>query len=309
MNIENEICQKCKTKNSLITIYEEGERVCNNCGLVYEEGMIVDEEEQRTCENDEGDNQIQPPKNPVYRNECGTNLMIHEHGKTRYVNDYSKLTKIQKNFIKIQKLLSSVNIPQNMIEETKTLYYIFAKDKNMQGKNINNIIIGIFYYVCRKEKCAKTTKEIVLMFKGIFPNLTERIVKKAFNSVKNDIVETATSDNEINEIEENFIQNYWSDKDKYDIKMLAFKIIENINKNNFLEGKSPKTVAGLAIFLSCKLLGDSFKDKNEFFTKFCSKNALKKSYDEIKHFFSMVVPEKNANQINLILQNNLFKSL
>ena len=301
---EYEICRKCKAINSIIEDNELGEQVCNKCGLVYHERMIVDQDEKKTFENDEGDNQIHrvgPPMNPVYGNECGTNLLIREHGKTRYVKDYSKSSKIQKNFHKIQNLLSSVNVPKNMIEETKTLYDKFAKDKNMQGKNINNIIIGIYYYVCRKEKCAKTIKEIVLMFNSIFPGLTERKVKKAFNTVKGDIVEPSQDDNEISEREKNFIQTYtWGDKDKYDLKMLSYEIIDNISKNNLLVGKSPKTVAGLALFLSYKLLNDNLNDKNEFYTMFCNKNTLKKSFNEIKPFLNLVVPQKYVDQINFL---------
>ena len=310
--MEYEICRRCQAKNSIIEDYEAGELVCNECGLVYEERMIVDEDEKRTFENDEGDNQIHrvgPPQNPIYGNECGTNLIIHEHGKTKYVKDYSKSSKIQKNFHRIQKLLSSVDVPKNMIEVTKTLYDKFAKDKNMQGKNINHIIIGLYYYACRKENCAKTIKEIVNMFNKELPNLTERIIKKAFNNVKRDIVEPAQNDNEINEREENYIQTFfWGDKDKYNLKMLANQIIKNINNNNLLGGKNPKTVAGLSLFLSYKLLNDNLNDKKEFYNMFCNKNTLKKSYVEIKPFLSMVVPQEYADHINSLLQNDLFKS-
>ena len=55
---EVEICSRCKSKDSIITDYENGELVCNQCGLVYEERIIVDEDEQRTFADDNGDNQI-----------------------------------------------------------------------------------------------------------------------------------------------------------------------------------------------------------------------------------------------------------
>ena len=305
MNNENEICRRSNAKNSIIIDYNEGIELCNNCGLVYEERIMADEDEMRTYENDEEDNQIHrvgPQMNPVYGNECGTNLIIREHAKTRIVKDYSKSSKIQKNFKKIQNLLSSINIPKNMIEETKILYEKFAIDKNMQGKNINNIIIGIFYYVCRKEKCAKTIKEIVSMFKNIVPDLTERKVKKAFNNVKNDIVGPVENINEISETEKTFIQTYtWGDQDKYKVKMLAFQIIDNINNNNLIGGKNPKTVAGLSVFLSCKLLNDYLNDK-EFYNMFCNKNTLKRSYDEIKPFLNLVIPQEYSDHIKILEQ-------
>ena len=107
---EVEICSRCKSKDSIITDYENGELVCNQCGLVYEERIIVDEDEKRTFADDNGDNQIHrvgPPEKPSFGNECGTNLLIRDKGKTKVIKTYSKFTKIEKNFIRIDKLLSS----------------------------------------------------------------------------------------------------------------------------------------------------------------------------------------------------------
>ena len=306
MDVENEICENCKVKGSIIMNYDVEQLVCSNCGLVCDKKIIADEDEKRTFENDEGDNQIHrvgPPTNQAYGNECGTNLIIRINGKTKYVKGYSKFSKIQKNFIRIHKLLSSANVEKKLIEQTKELYDKIAKTKNMQGRNINHIILGIFYYVCRKEKCPKTFKEIALMF-----NVTERVIKKAFNNIKSDIVEPKTNEDEINEIEKNYIRTFIGGNiGKYDLKMLSFEIVENINKNNLLEGKSPKTIAGLALFLSYKLLSDNLDDKMEFYSMFCNKNTLKRSYDEIKPFLNIIIPQKYTDKICLLLKNDLFK--
>ena len=306
MDVENEICENCKVKGSIIMNYDVEQLVCNNCGLVCDKKIIADEDEKRTFENDEGDNQIHrvgPPTNQAYGNECGTNLIIRINGKTKYVKGYSKFSKIQKNFIRIHKLLSSANVEKKLIEQTKELYDKIAKTKNMQGRNINHIILGIFYYVCRKEKCAKTIKEIALMF-----NVTERVIKKAFNNIKSDIVEPKATDDEIKEAEKNYIRTFIGGNiGKYDLKMLSFEIVENINKNNLLEGKSPKTIAGLALFLSYKLFSDNLDDKMEFYSMFCNKNTLKKSYDEIKTFLNIIIPQKYTDKIYLVLKNDLFK--
>ena len=306
MDVENEICENCKVKGSIIMNYDVEQLVCNNCGLVCDKKIIADEDEKRTFENDEGDNQIHrvgPPTSQAYGNECGTDLIIRINGKTKYVKGYSKFSKIQKNFIRIHKLLSSANVEKKLIEETKELYDKIAKTKNMQGRNINHIILGIFYYVCRKEKCAKTIKEIALMF-----NVTERVIKKAFNNIKSDIVEPKATDDEIKEAEKNYIRTFIGGNiGKYDLKMLSFEIVENINKNNLLEGKSPKTIAGLALFLSYKLFSDNLDDKMEFYSMFCNKNTLKRSYDEIKPFLNIIIPQKYTDKIYLVLKNDLFK--
>ena len=142
----NEICERCNAINSIIIDQVEGEKVCQNCGKVYEERIIADEYERRTFENDEGDNQIQrvgPPQNPIFGNEFGTTLIIRENGETKKFKSFQKLTKIQKNFLKIQRLLSSVNIPQKLIEEVKMIYDKINKKLNMRGRIIIHIIIAI----------------------------------------------------------------------------------------------------------------------------------------------------------------------
>ena len=295
------ICNKCKSKNSIITDYKNGEMVCNQCGLVYEEQIIVDEYEKRTFQDDSGDNKIHrigPPSNPSYDKEFGTNLMIREKGRTKFIKSYSKYSKIQNNFSKIQYLLSQAQISQIMIEETKDIYGKISKKMNMQGRKISNIIIAIYYYVCRKNYTAKTFKEISRMFK-----VPESEIKNAFNSIKLYIVDSK-EEKQLNEIEKNYIQEYLEgDIKRYNLKMLTYEIIDNINNCGILEGKSPKTIAGLSLIISCKLLNDKlYEDDNKvFYDKFSVKNTLIKAYDKIKEHLNLIVPKEYADKMNVFL--------
>ena len=298
-NMNDNICTKCKAKNSIITNYEYGEIVCNQCGLVYEEAIIVDEYEKRTFQDESGDNQIQrvgPPTNPALDKECGTKLMIRENGKTKIIKSYSKYSKIQKNFYRIQHFLSQAQVAQSMIEQTKEIFAKIAENKNLQGKNINNLILGIYYYVCRKNDMSKTFKEISNMF-----NVTERVVKRAFNSIKSDILEPKDA-NQLNNIEKNFIQTFLEgDINRYNLKMITYEIIDNFNKGAILEGKSPKTIAGLSLFLSCKLLNDNLYDNKDFYNMFSNKNTLKKAYHEIKDHLNLIIPQKYHDKMSLFI--------
>ena len=292
---KEQICERCYAKNSIITDYSEGELVCSNCGKVYEERIIDDEYEKRTFEDNDGENRIQrigPPAKPEYGNELGTNLLIREKGKTRVVKSYSKNDKIQRNFMKIQKLLSSVDVSQNIIEEVKSYYGKVGKNMNMQGRNVNYIIVGLYYYASRKLKLAKTIKEITEMFKCVLPNLTERMVKKAFNSIKREIVEI-NDENEFVDAEKNYIETFIGGNiQKYNLKMLAFQIVNNINQSVLLEGKNPKTIAGLSLLLSYKLLNDKLDDIKEFYNMFSNKITLSKSYDLIKDSLDQIIPQE-----------------
>ena len=173
---------------------------------------------------------------------------------------------------------------------------------NMQGRNINHIIIGIYYYAIRKLKQAKTLREVTEIFKSKFPDLTERKVKRAFNSVKIYIAET-NDENELIDIEKNYIETFINgDTKKYKNKILAYQIIENINKSGLLEGKDPEIIAGLSLLLSYKLLSDNFTDIEEFYKMFSNKATLKKSYVLIKDSLNEIIPQEYKN----IILNDIF---
>lgn len=300
-NDKNTTCGNCDAINSIIEDPKSGQLVCDNCGCVYEEGLVADEYEKRTFHDDNGDNQIQRVSMPTIGNNMGVNTLIRENGKTKFIRNYLKIDKFDRNKIKIQKLLQRAQVEQSFIEKTKTLYLQMAKDKNMQGRNIKHIIIGIYYYVCRKSNMAKTIKEISDMF-----NVSERIIKRAFNSIKKDIVEPSVDENEMLNIENNFIRtflnaNYPNSK----INELASELLGNINKTSILEGKNPKTISGIALYIAFKLM-DAKIDESPFYQKFSNKNTLRRSYEEIKNYLGQIIPMNFMEKANIVLKDNIF---
>ena len=300
-NDKNTTCGNCDAINSIIEDPKSGQLVCDNCGCVYEEGLVADEYEKRTFHDDNGDNQIQRVSMPTIGNNMGVNTLIRENGKTKFIRNYLKIDKFDRNKIKIQKLLQRAQVEQSFIEKTKTLYLQMAKDKNMQGRNIKHIIIGIYYYVCRKSNMAKTIKEISDMF-----NVSERIIKRAFNSIKKDIVEPSVDENEMLNIENNFIRtflnaNYPNSK----INELASELLGNINKTSILEGKNPKTISGIALYIAFKLMDEKI-DESPFYQKFSNKNTLRRSYEEIKNYLDQIIPMNFMEKANIVLKDNIF---
>ena len=145
----SEICERCQMKDTIIEDDIEGIVVCTNCGLVLEENIIADEYEKRTFESDNNEiKRVGPPTRPEQAAESGTYLVIRENGHTKRKTIYTKQTKIFKNFKRIYKLLSSADVFPNLIEKTKEAYKELSKVKNFQGRNLNHIIIALYYYVC-----------------------------------------------------------------------------------------------------------------------------------------------------------------
>ena len=286
-----QICEHCGEIDSKVIDYQQGLLTCNFCGSVYEEGIIDDSSKER-FKDDDKEHRVNDHQAPKYGIESSTNLFIHQKNKNKYVRGHDKLNKIQRNYIKIAKILKSKEVRTNLIEATKKYYEKVAKKMNMQGQKIKDIIIAIYYYVRQIENCHMTFKEIAAIF-----NTTERNIQRNFSKIQTYLVEEP-KENEIALKEKNYIRNYLEFQiDKYEHKMLAFEILENFNKYNLLIGKNPKTVAGLALFLSYKLFNIELDDKNDFFSKFSKRSTLEKSYDEIKSSVNKFIPQKYLSEI------------
>ena len=109
--LEIEKCSDCGAKNSIITDPEEGIKVCNNCGFVYEERIMADQDEKRTFYDDNGDNEIHrvgPPMNPNNGNDIGTSLLIVVDGQKKMIKSHTKYSKDERHNFQVQKILSNL---------------------------------------------------------------------------------------------------------------------------------------------------------------------------------------------------------
>ena len=91
------------------------------------------------------------------------------------------------------------------------------------------------------------------------------------------------------------------DQDKYDVKMLSFEIIKNINDNALLEGIQPKTISGLSLLLSYKLLNQKNNNDENFYKAFSNKTSISKSFEKIKSSLNKIIPEKYTQRQEPIL--------
>ena len=294
------ICENCQEKNTIIE--EDGQVVCSNCGLIYDENVIANEYEKRTFEgDDEQIKRVALPERPEQVAKRATVSVVSHIDQKKVVRTYMKQTKIDKNFKKIEHVLSLVGVTKKIIDITKELYSTMAPNKNMQGRNFNHIIIALYYYANIIEGQAKTFRQI----EKIFPSVKERQIRKAFNCIKCYIVHNDSEDKLIN-IEKDYIRSYIGiNQEKYESKMLSYDIITNINHNSFLEGKSPNTVAGISLLLSYRLLSDNSDSGEDFFRTFSNKATLSRAFEEIKCSLDKIIPQKYSDKIEMIKNSKI----
>jgi len=294
------ICENCQEKNTIIE--DDGQVVCSNCGLIYDENVIANEYEKRTFEgDDEQIKRVALPERPEQAAKRATVSVVSHIGQKKVVRTYTKQTKIDKNFKKIEHVLSLAGVTKKIRDITKELYSTMAPNKNMQGRNFNHIIIALYYYANIIEGQAKTFRQI----EKIFPSVKERQIRKAFNCIKCYIVHNDSEDKLIN-IEKDYIRSYIGiNQEKYESKMLSYDIITNINHNSFLEGKSPNTVAGISLLLSYRLLSDNSDSGEDFFRTFSNKATLSRAFEEIKCSLDKIIPQKYSDKIEMIKNSKI----
>ena len=305
INIDNKIDIESKDKNNFKTNYELEERINNHHDSIYDDrDCLMTNEEDETNLEIENENKVQQIASKISPdpNEYGIFVIIKEKNKKEIKN---RKNKIKKHLSHIDNLFSKIKkeiISKSLIDETKELFNKVSEKMNLQGKKITNIVIGVFYYTCRKQGLAKTFKEVGSMF-----DVPERLVKKEFNKIKQYIVENKNED-DIKDIEKKYIDNFFGeDKNRYFIKELAYNIVDNITKSNILEGKSTRTIAGISLFMSYKLCNDNLYDKEEFYKYFSNMNTLKKAFEEIKDSLDMIIPTKYIDKIDLFQYDKIFE--
>lgn len=322
MNYEN--CKRCNAFHSIIDDYVNGVTVCTFCGLVYQENIIIDEDEVPNYKNE--NKRIDIPENPYSMNNLGTTLQVETNGVKKNIKISQNIDNKSKNIIFINKFLANAEVKTNVINKVIGHYDILANNKNLKGIEFKNVVIALYYQACKEVNENKQFNELANTF-----NISEDELKNTFNKIKDHIFEKPKyeekeQNEEINEAqtetntveqkevatevpieqdlisrEKNYIINFFGvDESKYEIKKLAFEIVENFNNNSILEGKAPKTICGLTLLLSYILLNDNIDDSEEIYKEFSKKTTLSKYFEEIKNSLTFILPKEYHDKIDII---------
>ena len=85
---------------------------------------------------------------------------------------------------KIQGILSKVKASDEIKTEVKRLYLKLDEKTTIKGGEIIYTIIALYVRACFHQGTGKTLAQVVRIFKGKYPELTIRKLRKVYNSVK-----------------------------------------------------------------------------------------------------------------------------
>ena len=293
-------CPRCGALDSKITDRGNGEIVCQNCGLVFEERIIDDTYEKRNFNNENGgnrgDSRIGGPMKAGEGSNLGSSLVIYDKNghakKARGGNGTYSQTPMERNFDEIEKILNNQDIKKSIIEDTKDIYNQVTKVLKMKGRNLKTMICAMYFIASRNANLSKSFKEIAKMF-----GVEEKKIKKAYNYIKT-VVVNSVSPEQFNETINNYIRSFCEKNlEKEMLINLASTISQNINNTYILEGRNTKTIAGISLLIATKLFKPEQINRKLICQEFATENTMDTVFEKIRSSLDKIIPLEYHNKI------------
>ena len=153
----------------------DGNKVCLNCGLIFERTFVGNERRAYTVEEIQNRRRTEPRWRDFGPRTMLPNTKTDSKGKSIGAKEqalFSRLSKIQNSLIssiernfweakpKLKMLTSKLNIPEYIAETSWKIYSIVAKKKLTMGRSINGFIAGSLYAAIRVHDFPRLLDEV-----------------------------------------------------------------------------------------------------------------------------------------------------
>ena len=274
----------------IITDFNRGEKVCQNCGLVIDDS-IVDER----AEPDYGDDRSKERAHygmPVDSNFRLSGLSTEISGSNRDANGkliplanrqrFHVLRKLQRrtrvqngierNLLaakgEIDRLNAALKLPQSVHDMTVTIYRSAIMKNLVKGRSIDGIVAGSVYAACRKQRVPRTVNEI---------SAQTRIGKKELGRIIRMMTRSLRLKTDVPEPKD-YVPRFCSELGlSNEAERKAKEILEQSEHLGLSSGRTPVGIAAAAIFLA---------------TEICGERRTKKSISEVANVTEVTIRQR-----------------
>lgn len=256
---------RCITKNSahkhsIIYDYENGEKICNICGIVIKDKIIDSELQNEFSKNGNDTNTVLPYSLALYDQGIATSIADSYKFKTKEQStNKNQLYKIEflnkivsysneKRNLKIaidmlNRLKDKIHLPYACIEEAFSYYRKALETGLIKGRSIKEMIIACVYITCKKINLPRTLSEISKIVNGneVFAARCYRLLSREFKITYNQIdpilfLHKIAKESQISEV----------------TTRKALDILLSIRKNEIFVGKDPLSIAAAILYATCR---------------------------------------------------------
>jgi transcription initiation factor TFIIB len=164
---------ECCNKQSIQI--RDGNRLCLNCGMIYQKEFVGNERRAYTVEEIQNRKRTEPRWREFGPRTMLPNTKTDSKGKSIGAKEqalFSRLSKIQNSLIssiernfweakpKLKMLCSKLNIPEYISDSAWKIYSLVAKKKLTMGRSINGFIAGALYAAIRVHDFPRLLDEV-----------------------------------------------------------------------------------------------------------------------------------------------------
>ena len=142
------------------------------------------------------------PKKEGKGNNLGTNSIKKNTIRAKFGGGLYNKTLTERNYEKIDRILSEQDVRKIVIEESKNIYYQVVKKLKINGRNFKDKVLAMYYIASNNLTMPKSFKEIEQMF-----NIPEAKIKKEYNRIKK-LVKIELTVEQQNEILKSYIRTF-----------------------------------------------------------------------------------------------------
>jgi transcription initiation factor TFIIB len=256
----NLISQNIAHRHSIIYDYENGEKICNLCGIVIKDKIIDSELQNEYPKNKNETNTVLPYSLSLYdqgistsiadspkfkATEWSTNKKIHH--KIEFLNKIVSYSNEKRN-LKIaidmlNRLKDKIQLPYACIEEAFSYYRKALEIGLIKGRSIKEMIVACVYITCKKINLPRTLSEISKIVNGneIFAARCYRLLSREFKITYRQVdpilfLHKIATESQISER----------------TTRKALDTLLSIRKNEIFIGKDPLSIAAAILYAVCR---------------------------------------------------------
>ena len=273
-------CKNCKNPDSMRFCYKEGNLVCISCGFVSHSRFIDPTAEWRNF-SDGNSSGVDPRRAGGIVNEALSDggIGVFIRGKDSFkVNEFEKRMSSPQDkaiFTANQKLTDwshSLNLQKGIYNRAMDFYEKIKKSKKLNGKNMNAVLAALLCICSRLEKNALQFS-LVEAKTGVSQN----DIKKCYMIVKS-LLKVPSTHPKI------FVGNIASKlKLESHLTNAATDIATKISDLGIVDGKNPRTIAAVSLYISLSLSNDAQKKSIKDISYYAeiADNTIKNAYKDI----------------------------
>ncbi|MFC7007039.1 transcription initiation factor IIB [Halalkalicoccus salilacus] len=291
-------CPECASSD-LIKSTDQGELVCEDCGLIVEEENIDRGPEWRAFNHSErqSKSRVGAPTTQTMHDK-GLTTNIDWKNQDAYGRSLSSEKRTQMNRLRkwqervrtkdagernlqfalseIDRMASALGVPRSVREVASVMYRRALSEDLIRGRSIEGVATGCLYAACRREGIPRSLEEI-----SEVSRVEQKEIGRTYRYISQELgFEITPTD------PKQFVPRFCSELETSDeVRTKANEIIDTTAKEGLLSGKSPTGYAAAAIYAASLL---------------CNEKKTQREVADVAHVTEVTIRNRYQEQIEVM---------